>query len=256
MTSHDFSRFTRHFAWPDIDARAPLCIAHRGASDHATENTLAAFRLASDMGADMWEIDTQLTSDGVVVISHDDHLLRVFGIDAHISLLTARELANLESVAVPTFSEVAALARELGAGLYIELKAAGTGLKCWRELLWRQQSFAVLGSFDTAQVRELRDLGCDWPLSVLVRMGCDPLALADHAGADIVHLCWERDGGSPQDKVTPTLMDAVFASHREIVLWHEERLSVLEEIMQFPVLGICTNQPELMKSGQETRGVA
>ena len=65
-------------------------------------------------------------------------------------------------------------------------------------------------------------------------------------GADIVHLCWEMAGDRPQDTLTPALLTDIFASGREIVLWHEERLSVLQEIRQLPVLGICTNQPDLM----------
>tara|TARA_R110002124_G_scaffold27594_5_gene98317 strand:+ start:3523 stop:4287 length:765 start_codon:yes stop_codon:yes gene_type:complete len=243
----DFSGFTTRFNWPDIAGGTPLCIGHRGASGHTTENTLAGFRLASALGAQMWELDTQLTRDGVVVVSHDDHLLRVFGVDAFISALSADQLADLEGVAVPTFAEVAALARELGAGLYIELKAAGSGPKCWHELLQHDQTFAVLGSFDTAQLRQLRDMGCGYPLAVLVRVGADPLAFADMASADIAHLCWERDGARPQDKVTPQLREAIFASRREIVLWHEERADILADIMAMPVLGICTDLPDLMR---------
>lgn len=249
-------RFIKVHAWPDVRTDTPLCIAHRGASDHATENTLEAFRLATELGAQMWEIDTQLTRDGVVVVSHDDHLLRVFGVDAHISQLTARELSALEGVAVPGFVEVAALARELGAGLYIELKAPGTGPKCWHELIKHDQHFAVFGSFDTAQIRELRDAGCQWPLSVLVRIGCDPVALADSAGADMVHLCWEKDGKRPQEKVTSALCDRIFATQRQIVLWHEERADILADMLSLPVLGICTNRPEMMQPRRDMRGIA
>jgi glycerophosphoryl diester phosphodiesterase len=162
----------------------------------------------------------------------------------------------MKGVAVPTFAEVAALARALGAGLYVELKARGSGPKCWHELIQHGQHFAVFGSFDPAQVRELRDLGCEWPLSILVGVGYEPLLLADMAGADMVHLCWERDGARPQDKVMPALVEGIFASGREIVLWHEERLPILKEIMQFPVLGICTNRPELMATDSPKREFA
>ena len=65
--------------------KLPLAIGHRGASGHATENTLTAFAKASDLGAEMWELDTQLTNDGVCVVSHEDHLQRVFGLDKRIS---------------------------------------------------------------------------------------------------------------------------------------------------------------------------
>lgn len=255
--ARDFSAFFERYGWPSGKGRLPFCIGHRGASGHLRENTLEAFRLASELGAEMWELDTQLTRDGIVVVSHDDHLERVFGVDRHISRMSAAELAALDGVNVPTFEAVAALARELGTGLYIELKAAGTGLLCWQHLRQRNQRFACLGSFDAAQVRELRNEGCDFPLSVLVRIGHDPHTLGDAAGADILHLCWERAGERPQDLVTPNLIEKAFDAGREIVLWHEERSAILKDIMRLPVLGICTDLPDLMRpvvGGEERLG--
>jgi glycerophosphoryl diester phosphodiesterase len=245
--SRDFSAFFECYGWPATKGRLPFCIGHRGASGHERENTIAAFRRAAELGAEMWELDTQLTKDGVVVVSHDDHLERVFGIDRRISEMTAAELAALDGVDVPSFSEVAALGRKAGTGLYVELKAPGTGLLCWRHLAEMNQRFACFGSFDTAQVRELRDASCDFPLSVLIRVGHDPHALGDEAGADILHLCWERAGERPQDLVTDALMRRAFEAGREIVLWHEERPAILDDIMKLPVLGICTDLPDLMR---------
>lgn len=48
-----------------------LVTAHRGASAAAAENTLPAFRLARDLGADWVELDARRSADGVVVVSHD-----------------------------------------------------------------------------------------------------------------------------------------------------------------------------------------
>lgn len=50
----------------------PTIFAHRGASQFAPENTLAAFDLAYRQGALAIELDAQLTSDGQVVVIHDD----------------------------------------------------------------------------------------------------------------------------------------------------------------------------------------
>jgi glycerophosphoryl diester phosphodiesterase len=58
--SHVFSQLPR-----------PAIIAHRGASAHAPENTLAAFELALRQGADGIELDAKLTRDGHVVVIHD-----------------------------------------------------------------------------------------------------------------------------------------------------------------------------------------
>ena len=54
----------------------PLVIAHRGDSCHAPENTLEAALRAWQAGADAWELDVQLTRDGVPVVLHDASLLR------------------------------------------------------------------------------------------------------------------------------------------------------------------------------------
>lgn len=54
----------------------PLCIAHRGASSIAPENTLASARKAFEVGADMWELDVSVTADGQLVVLHDDSLTR------------------------------------------------------------------------------------------------------------------------------------------------------------------------------------
>jgi len=54
----------------------PLNIAHRGARSLAPENTLAAARKALEVGADMWELDIQMTADGELIVIHDSTLKR------------------------------------------------------------------------------------------------------------------------------------------------------------------------------------
>jgi glycerophosphoryl diester phosphodiesterase len=54
----------------------PVIVAHRGDSFHAPENTLEASRLAWEAGAVAWELDVQLTRDGVPIVFHDESLLR------------------------------------------------------------------------------------------------------------------------------------------------------------------------------------
>lgn len=54
-------------------------IAHRGASFDAPENTLSSVRLAWAQEADAVEIDCRLTSDGQIVVIHDEETLRVTG---------------------------------------------------------------------------------------------------------------------------------------------------------------------------------
>lgn len=54
----------------------PLIIAHRGARSLAPENTLLAAQKALKIGADLWELDVAMTSDGEIVVLHDDTLKR------------------------------------------------------------------------------------------------------------------------------------------------------------------------------------
>jgi glycerophosphoryl diester phosphodiesterase len=53
-----------------------LVIAHRGASGHAPENTLAAFKRAVMLGASFIETDLQLSRDARFVAIHDDTVNR------------------------------------------------------------------------------------------------------------------------------------------------------------------------------------
>lgn len=65
-------------AFLDLDRadRRPVVIAHRGFSGEAPENTLVAVRRAIEIGADMVEVDVTLTSDGHVILLHDETLER------------------------------------------------------------------------------------------------------------------------------------------------------------------------------------
>ena len=60
-------------------ALAQLIVAHRGASHDAPENTLSAFKLAIEQGADGFEADFYLTTDGHIVCFHDKDTERISG---------------------------------------------------------------------------------------------------------------------------------------------------------------------------------
>ena len=74
-----------------------LNIAHRGASGTFPENTLSAFRAAIDAGADMCELDVQLTRDGAVVVIHDDTVDRTTDGKGEVAELTLEELKRLDA---------------------------------------------------------------------------------------------------------------------------------------------------------------
>jgi glycerophosphoryl diester phosphodiesterase len=74
----------------------PLIVGHRGASHDAPENTLAAFRLAWEQGADAVEGDFQLTRDRKIVCIHDRTARRTAGIRRIVCRNTLRTLRELD----------------------------------------------------------------------------------------------------------------------------------------------------------------
>ncbi|HJS56568.1 MAG TPA: glycerophosphodiester phosphodiesterase family protein [Vicinamibacteria bacterium] len=111
----------------------PLIIAHRGDSAHRPENTLASFKSALDLGADLLELDVQLTKDGQVVVIHDGSVDRTTDGSGRVAELSFAELRKLSagyperfgdkyaSERVPTLAEVLTLARGR-AKVMIEIK--------------------------------------------------------------------------------------------------------------------------------------
>lgn len=128
--------------WPDPAAvRRPLIIAHRGARRLAPENTLAAARLAREMGADAWELDVNLTADGRLALVHDDTLARTTDVAARPELahlapwrvcdLTLSQIRSLHAGAdmrppraepVPMLEEALTLTRDLNWLVNVEIK--------------------------------------------------------------------------------------------------------------------------------------
>lgn len=112
----------------------PLNFAHRGASYEAPENTLAAFLLAAELGADGIELDVQLSRDGEIVVIHDFFLESATDGEGPVRERTLAELKKLDAGSrfdpvyagqeIPTLQEVIdAVGRRLL--LNIELKTPG-----------------------------------------------------------------------------------------------------------------------------------
>ncbi len=76
---------------------APLILGHRGASAHAPENTLAAFQLAVEQGADGVELDAKLSADGQIVVIHDQTVDRTTNGHGRVRDLTLAELRALDA---------------------------------------------------------------------------------------------------------------------------------------------------------------
>lgn len=75
----------------------PVIFAHRGASAHAPENTLAAFELALEQGTDAIELDAKLSADGHVVVIHDATVDRTTGAHGRVRDMSLAELRALSA---------------------------------------------------------------------------------------------------------------------------------------------------------------
>ncbi len=117
-----------------ISLSPPFYFAHRGASAHAPENTLAAFELALRQGAPAIEFDVKLTVDRHVVIHHDQTLDRTTdgsGLISQQPLAALRELdagskfsANFRGEKIPTLGEVF---ESLGKKLFMNVELTNYG---------------------------------------------------------------------------------------------------------------------------------
>ncbi|TQS74484.1 glycerophosphodiester phosphodiesterase [Ornithinibacillus gellani] len=114
-------------------------IAHRGASKHAPENTMPAFELAYQAGAEGIETDVQLTKDCIPVIIHDEQLRRTTNGKGLIKDYTISEL------------------KQLDAGSWFSAKYAGTTLLTLEEfLIWAKPKHLQLNI-------ELKNNKIDYP---------------------------------------------------------------------------------------------
>ena len=118
----------------------PLVWAHRGASAYAPENTLEAFQMAIDMGADGIELDVQLTKDGEMVVIHDEWIDRTCEGTGWVKDYTLEELRRFnfnktcpkyEHADIPTLRQVYELVKPTSLTINVELK---TGIVFYPDL--------------------------------------------------------------------------------------------------------------------------
>ena len=85
-------------------------IAHRGEPVEHRENTVPAFSAAVALGADMVELDLRRTSDGAIVVLHDQMLDRLWGVSRSVGDLDLAEVQAIDDggLRIPTFREVLA----------------------------------------------------------------------------------------------------------------------------------------------------
>jgi glycerophosphoryl diester phosphodiesterase len=158
-----------------------IVVAHRGASTRAPENTMEAFRLGVEAGADGIELDVHLTKDGQLAVIHDDTLDRTTDRTGAVRDLTMDEIREADAGAtftrpddagypfrgagltVPTLDEVLAWLPD-GIALVIEIKAAAAAdavVAAVRDHPVRAGGRLAVISFDEAAIERVRELDPD-----------------------------------------------------------------------------------------------
>ena len=154
-------------------------IGHRGAKGYVAENTLASFQKAIDLGVDGIELDVHLSSDGKVMVIHDDTINRTTSKKGLVNHFTSEEL---EAFGIPTLESVFNLVSQK-CFINIELKTYETADKV-AELIehyvskknWNYAHF-IVSSFDWNALQQVHFQNDKIKIGVLTQTDLD-LALA------------------------------------------------------------------------------
>jgi len=229
-------------------------VAHRGASGHAPENTMAAFRRAVEMGALFIETDIHLTRDAQLVAIHDTSLERTTNGRGQVKDFTLANLRELDAGSwfapefagerIPTLDEVIAFAREADVVFYLELKAdapwgAEHALSAALRRAGESSRTAVL-SFVAAALGTMRKLDptvmtgflYDKPLP-------DAVARALEVGA--------RQLAPRGDLVTAELVEQAHRADLQVVTWTANDAAEMRSLIAAGVNGIMTDYPARLR---------
>ena len=145
--------------------------AHRGASGYAPENTLEAFALAAEMGADGVELDVHLTRDGRVVVIHDSTIDRTSNGQGAVLDYTYEELLAFDfgykfygerrGIRIPTLDQVYELLAPLGLVVNVEIKAKSADVVAACERIataYGMSDRVIYSSFDHLQIARVLEL--------------------------------------------------------------------------------------------------
>jgi glycerophosphoryl diester phosphodiesterase len=233
--------------------KAPIVVAHRGASADAPENTLPAFHLALKRGAPIIEFDVHQARDGELVVIHDASLQRTTGARAAVETLSRREIKALnaggwfspafEGERVPTLREVLRVL-DGRAVANIELKAGTRRLHrgieprllgLLRRLGWTRR--VLISSFHVRYLERLRRLDPSIAIGVLVHPWSlrTALARARRLGALSIH--------PPARAVTSDLVRMIHVAGYAVIPYTVDRPGDKARLVRLGVDGFFTNRP-------------
>jgi glycerophosphoryl diester phosphodiesterase len=235
--------------------RKPWIIAHRGASGHSPENTLAAFERAVQLGAGFIETDLHLTRDAQFVAIHDAALERTTNGRGSVRDFTLAELRRLDAgkwfdreymgQRIPTLDEVLDFARKNDVIFYLEVKydAAWGMHHSLVAALQKAENAArtIVISFDQTTLAALRRVDPS------VMMGF----LADEPGTDYVKDALELGARQlcPQASlVTQELVERAHGADLQVATWTVDDAEEMRRVIATGVDGIMTNFPDRLRA--------
>lgn len=233
----------------------PLIAAHRGASAAAPENTLAAFRAAIDLGADVIELDVQRTADGHLIVIHDptvDRTTNGQGAVASYSLAALKALdaggwfsPRFASERLPTLQEAVETVGS-AAGLFIEIKQGPVfddGIEVVVAAVIRDAGLVArceVSSFDHFSVRRIKDHAPEVACGILYEARLiDPFGAARLAAAEIVHPYWALS--------TPELVEEAHRLGYGVVVWTVNDPEAMARLAASGVDAIVTDVPDVLR---------
>lgn len=229
-------------------------VAHRGNSSVAPQNTLAAFEAAARAGADAIELDVQLTSDGHVVVIHDDTLDATTSGSGWVKDTTLAEVRELDAGTwlspayarqrVPVLDEVIALL----------LRHPAVDLLCEVKGEWAPEEAArVTGPLRAAGLASRVVVQSFWPGTVEALRAADPgmrrgLLLAE-AGDDVLDVCASLDVvmANPHGLVVyqdPGLVRRLQDAGLRVAVWTLNEPSHWAQAVELGVDEVITDRPD------------
>jgi glycerophosphoryl diester phosphodiesterase len=227
-----------------VNASPPEIVAHRGASAYAPENTLAAYDLALEQGADILELDVRSLADGSLVVAHDPTLERTHGDARRLDRMGASELAALPSPP-PEFDTV--LARYAGrTGLLVDLKDPAPAMEaCVVAALDAHGAGATTAvqSFDHAALRRVKRLAPSLGVVALYSAG------GPRPHGDLAAVATFASGIGPwQGWVDAPLVAAARARGLRVRPWTVDDPAAITRLAGLGVDGVITNAPDVARA--------
>ncbi|MGH7561277.1 MAG: glycerophosphodiester phosphodiesterase [Gemmatimonadales bacterium] len=219
----------------------PRILAHRGASGQAHENTLEAFRLARQLGADGVELDVHASGDGHLIVHHDSGIPGLGAIRAA-SLEAIRQVSLPHGQAVPTLEE--ALEALSGLEVWVEIKTLPPEVDPRLvSILESSRDSCRLGvhSFDHRIVARLGSAGSWLRRGVLsASYPIAPVRAVLKAGANALWQQWHL--------IDADLVRAAHDAGVEVIAWTVNSAVDARGLAELGVDALCGNYPERLRA--------